>query len=136
MKRHSIAAWAATCLVWTCVLLTAPASYGHHSVSGQFDPTMKITVSGVITKIDWVNPHIYVHVDVKDDKGNVVPWQFETAPPAFMRKAGLTSKKLMGDGTPVTILGYPARDTTKQVGWILKITYADGHFYQLSADRQ
>ena len=42
----------------------------------------------------------------------------------------------MGDGTPVTILGYPARDTTKQVGWILKITYADGHFYQLSADRQ
>ena len=136
MKRHIIAACVAVCLALTGYLATIQATFGHHSVSGQFDPSTKITVKGVITKIDWVNPHIYLHVDVTDDKGNVVPWQFETAPPAFMRKARLTSKKLMGDGQPVTILGYPARDATKRIGWILTITYADGHHYQLSADRQ
>ena len=124
------------CLAATGLLLAAPASFGHHSVSGQFDPSTKITLNGVITKVEWVNPHIYLHVDVKDDKGVVVPWQLETAPPAFMRKAGLTSKKLMGDGQPVTILGYPAREGTKRLGWILKITYADGHYYELSPDRQ
>ncbi len=135
MKRHIIAACVTACLALAGYLATAPATFGHHSVSGQFDPSMKITVKGVITKVNWVNPHIYVLLDATDEKGNVVPWQFETAPPAFMRKAGLTSKKLIGDGQPVTIVGYPARDTSKQLGWILKITYADGHFYELSPDR-
>ena len=60
----------------------------------------------------------------------------ETAPPAFMRKAGLTSAKLMGDGQEVTIVSYPGRDATKQIGWILRITYPDGHYFQLSDDRQ
>ena len=116
-------------------LASVPASFAHHSVSGQFDTSQKVKLTGVISKVDWINPHIYVHLDVKDDAGNMVPWRLETAPPAFMRKAGLTSAKLMGDGQEVTIEGYPARDGTQHLGWILTITYADGHFYQLSGDR-
>ena len=116
-------------------LASVPASLAHHSVSGQFDTSQKVKLTGVISKVDWINPHIYVHLDVKDGAGNMVPWRLETAPPAFMRKAGLTSAKLMGDGQEVTIEGYPARDGTQHLGWILTITYADGHFYQLSGDR-
>jgi Family of unknown function (DUF6152) len=117
----------------TCIWTATAAA--HHSVAGQFDPSQQIKLVGVISKVDWVNPHIYVHLDVKDASGTVATWRLETAPPAFMRKAGLTSAKLMGDGQEVTIEGYPARDGTQHLGWILTITYADGHYYQLSAGR-
>ncbi len=112
-----------------------PAARAHHSVSGQFDVSQKIVWEGVITAIDWINPHIYVHLDVADEAGEVTSWRLETAPPAMMRRGGLTKEMMLGDGEPVVIEGYPGRREGQNMGFIQKITYSDGHYYLLSADR-
>ena len=102
----------------------------HHSVPGQFDMSKPVTLKGVITKIDWINPHIYVHLDVKDGSGTTSTWALATLPTAMMRRAGLTRETLQGKpGEEVTINAVPARDGSKQLGWINKITYADGHSF-------
>lgn len=111
----------------------APSS-AHHSVAGQFDIHTMVTVSGVVAKVDWVNPHIYLHVDAKDAEGQVARWRLEGGPVAMMRKAGLSKAILEGQGETVTIYAFPARDGTPHLGFIQKITYPDGRFYQFTAD--
>ena len=80
----------------------ASSVWGHHSVSGVFSGEKPFEVTGVITDVEWINPHIYLHLNVTDETGNVTEWQLETAPTAFMRKAGITKAMLMGDGEPTT----------------------------------
>ena len=102
----------------------------HHSVPGQFDMSKPITLKGVISKVDWINPHIYVHLDVKEANGTTNTWALATLPTAMMRRAGLTKKTLQGKpGEEVTINAVPARDGSKHLAWINKITYADGHSF-------
>ena len=113
----------------------ATAAAAHHSVAGQFDVSERVTLNGVISGVDWINPHIYVHLDVEGPDGETVTWRLETAPPAMMRRAGLTSAMLMGDGGPVEVLAMPARRENENMAFIQKITYADGHYYLLSNDR-
>ena len=103
----------------------------HHSVPGQFDTSKPMTLTGVVSNVNWINPHVYVHLEVTEDNGTVV-WKLGTAPVAMMRKANITKEKLSGaPGERVTIVAYPARDGTKHLGWITKITYADGTFFLL-----
>ena len=111
----------------------APAVLAHHSVAGQFDTSKPITLKGVVSKIEWINPHVYVYLDVKDDEGSVTTWALSTLPTAMMRRAGLTKESLMGKaGEVVTVTAIQARDGTRHLGWISKITYADGHYHQLA----
>ena len=118
----------------TIVVMAASAS-AHHSVSGQYDSSKPLTLTGVISKVDWINPHIYLHLDVKDKDGAVTSWTLSTLPTAMMRRAGLTRETLQGKpGEIVTITAIAARDETKRLGWISKITYADGHHVQLGRD--
>jgi hypothetical protein len=117
------------------ILAAATAAFTHHSVSGQFDTTKTVTVTGVISRVDWINPHIYLFVDGKDPSGAAGQWAMETVPTAMARKAKLTKDMLAGkQGETITVTGHPARDGRKSA-WVIRITYADGHFYQLSADR-
>ena len=102
----------------------------HHSVPGQFDVSKPMTLKGVISKVDWINPHIYIHLDVKDAGGTTNTWALATLPTAMMRRAGLTKETLQGKpGEEVTISAVPARDGSKHLAWINKITYADGHSF-------
>jgi ABC-type transport system substrate-binding protein len=110
---------------------TVAAAAAHHSVPGQFDTSKPTTLTGVISDIDWVNPHIYIHLDVKEADGTVNKWSLGSAPPAMLRKANLTKAKLMGAGEVVSIVVYPARDGTKNLGWLTKITYPDGRVLTL-----
>ena len=104
----------------------------HHSVPGQFDLSKPMTLTGTISKVDWINPHIYVHLDVKSDKG-VTTWALATLPTAMMRRSKITKASLTGKpGETVTIRAVPARDGTKHLGWINKITYSDGRYLQLA----
>jgi hypothetical protein len=122
-------------LAAVAVLSSGPPAFTHHSVSGQFDTTKKVTITGVITRIDWVNPHIYVFVDGKDESGVSGQWALETVPTAMARKAKVTKETMAGKpGETVTIIGHPARDARKSA-WLLRISYSDGRFLQLSADR-
>ena len=109
------------------------AAYAHHSVAGQFDSTKRAHLTGKITAVEWINPHTYIHLDVKDDKGEVASWRLESLPTAMMRKAGLTKEMIMGDGSPVTADAILSRDT-EHVAWVMKLTYADGHYYQLAGE--
>ena len=122
------------CWVALLVMLAAGSSVStHHSVAGQFDVTRTITLSGVVTKVDWMNPHIYLYLDARDESGAVTSWALETLPTAMMRKAGLTKDHVAGkSGEVVTVTARPARDGRKNA-WILRITYPDGHYYQLAS---
>jgi hypothetical protein len=103
----------------------------HHSVTGQFDMSKSLTLTGTISKVDWINPHPYVHLEVKEPSGRARIWALSTLPIPMLRKAGLTKEALAGKpGERVTIVVMPARNG-KDLGWITQITYADGHYYRL-----
>jgi len=119
-------------LAVVAVLATASVLSAHHSVAGQFDESKSVTLKGVISKVDWVNPHIYLYIDVKDGN-DTVTWSLGTVPTAMARRAGLTKESISGKvGEVVTIDCIPARDGTKHLGWVNTITYADGHKIELS----
>ncbi|HEY2590534.1 MAG TPA: DUF6152 family protein [Steroidobacteraceae bacterium] len=113
---------------------TAPIAAAHHSVGGEFDSHRQVTLSGVVSQVEWANPHIYVHFTVKEPSGAITEWRLETVPVAMMRKAGLTKARLLGNAENATVDINPARDGTQHMGYLLKITYADGHHYQFGAE--
>jgi hypothetical protein len=118
-------------LISAAIVVTAAATLlAHHSVPGQFDISKPVTLKGVISKVDWINPHIYVHLDVKEPDGTTNTWALATLPTAMMRRAGITRESLQGkSGEEVTINAVPPRDGSKHLAWINKITYADGHSF-------
>jgi DNA/RNA endonuclease YhcR with UshA esterase domain len=115
-----------TALTAAAALMTAGAAYGHHSFQAQFDIDKPLTLKGTVTKVEWINPHVYVHLDVKDDKGAVTKWAFETLGPGRMRAEGM-SKQTFGIGKVVTLKGYAARDGSKNLGFLRQVTFDDGH---------
>jgi hypothetical protein len=124
-KRLALAAIAA--------LAAALPLIGHHAVSAEFDSGKVITLKGVVSKVDWVNPHIFIYLDVKDDSGKVTTWRLQSAPPMFFKGSGLTKEKLV-DGNEATVTAFPAKDGTDAFGFLLKLSYADGHFYNLGGN--
>ena len=119
----------------TLTLLLAPLGVSaHHSLAAEFRTDNPIEITGVITDMEWINPHSYLFLDVTDEAGDVVSWHLELLPTSMLRKAGLTKELMIGDGRPVTVRIHTARDGTATLGYILKITYADGHYYQLAAE--
>ena len=105
----------------------------HHSVPGQFDMSKPLALKGVISKVDWINPHIYIHLDVKEPNGTTNTWALATLPTAMMRRAGLTREAVQGKpGEVVTVAANPARDESRRLAWVNRITYADGHTIQLT----
>jgi hypothetical protein len=112
----------------------AGAAVAHHSVAGQFDATKRTTITGVVSKVDWINPHVYIHMDVADEQGEVTTWQLESLPTAMLRKAGLTSEMIKGGGQKVTAVAIMARNGTPNLAWLLNLTYEDGHEYQLAGE--
>ena len=105
-----------------------PAS-AHHSTTAQFDVTHRMTLTGTLTKVDWVNPHIQVVMTAKE--GSNPEWRFESNPPAWFRRVGVSradfSKAI---GQTVTVEGNRAKDGS-QYGYLVKITYADGSSLEL-----
>jgi hypothetical protein len=122
-------------LLATCAALAVgTAARAHHSVAGQFDAAKRTTLTGTITKVDWINPHVYIHMDVADERGTITTWRLESLPTAMMRKAGLTSELIKAGGQKVTANAILARDGTQHLAWVLNLTYEDGHEYQLAGE--
>jgi hypothetical protein len=115
-------------LALCATLLAAGTARAHHSPSSIFDMANKVTVSGTLTQVEWVNPHIAIYIDVKKADGTGVDnWKFESAPPSWLRRVGVNSadfKKAIGQ--TVTVEGNKARDGSPY-GFLLKITFADGN---------
>jgi hypothetical protein len=110
----------------------ASAADAHHSLAGQFDVNRSFHVSGVVTRVDWVNPHVYVHVDVKSPGGGTVAYRFESLPVAMMRKSGLSKQTLLGKGETVEIDAHPARDGTRTLGYLVQVKFPDGREVQFA----
>jgi hypothetical protein len=98
----------------------------HHSVTAEFDTSKSFSVSGTITKLEWVNPHVYIYVDATDDKGNVTPYSFESGPPGNLRRTGVL-KTMFTVGDVVTIDAEVAKDGSKHLGHLKAVHFADGH---------
>jgi hypothetical protein len=108
--------------------LAALPSWGHHSIDAEFDRNKPVTVTGTVTKIDWLNPHIWIYLDVKDASGKVVKWQFEGGPPNALRRSGWTRTSLK-EGDKVTITGIRAKveaGLSATTGNAQSVTLADG----------
>jgi hypothetical protein len=114
-------------------LLQGPA-VAHHSLAGEFDTHKTLVLTGVVSQVQWVNPHVYVDINVTDASGQVADWHLECVPVAMARKAGVSMKMLMGDGRPVTVDVYPERNGTPRLGFLARITYSDGHHVQFIED--
>ncbi len=119
-------------LPWALVVLAAPLAQAHHSLSGQFDTNRSFRITGVVSRVDWINPHTQVYVDVKQPDGSLVTYKLESLPVAMMRKSGLSKSELLGDGRPVEIDAHPARGDTPHLGYLLHIKLADGREIQFS----
>jgi hypothetical protein len=104
----------------------------HHSVTGAFDPDDHFEIAGRIVEVEWVNPHVYIHMEVTDAEGDRQMWALETAPTQFFRNAGVSKAMLEGDGQMTTITGIRGHDKSQFVGFISRITFADGRFIQVT----
>jgi len=121
--------------LWVALVIGAAmpiAAVAHHSITGQFDMNTTLQLEGVISRVDWVNPHIYIYFDVADG-GSKVNWKLETLPVAMLRKAGIKKEMLM-TGEVVNMAISPARDGTAHLGFILNIKFPDGRKFQFSRD--
>jgi len=121
-------------LRWAAVAALACALplIAHHSFSAEFDSGKTLTLRGTISKVDWVNPHIFVYLDVKDDAGKTTTWELQSLPPLFFRGSGLTKDVLLSNKQEVTVTANPAKDGTRAYGFMTKLSYADGHVFSMS----
>jgi len=104
----------------------------HHAFTAEFDGSKTVTFRGVVSKVDWVNPHIFIYVDVKDDAGKTTTWELQSLPPLFFRGSGLTKDLLLSNKQEVTVTANPAKDGTKAYGFMTKLSYPDGHVFSMS----
>lgn len=122
----------ATRTVWLAAWAVPAAALAHHSLSGQFDTARSFDITGTVSRVEWVNPHTYVYVDVKQPDGSLLTYKLESLPVAMMRKAGLSKGDLIGDGRPVAIKAHPARNGTATLGYLLHLRLPDGREIQFS----
>jgi hypothetical protein len=107
------------------LLFTSLPAIAHHSVQAEFKINNKTTMTGVITRIDWINPHTYFYLEAKDPNGDVQKWTGESYPTGFFHRAGIT-RNMFNIGDTVTVVMFLAKDGTKNYGWIHTMTLPSG----------
>jgi len=123
MKRRSSTQHAALALTAVLVFATIPAR-AHHAFAAEFDVNRPIKLRGTVSKMDWINPHSWIHIDVKGADGGVVSWAIEGGSPNVLLRLGFT-KDALPAGSEIVLEGYQAKDgSNRGVGKVL--TFADG----------
>lgn len=105
-------------VAWLAVIGGGPA-LAHHSVPGSFNVDKVIVIKGTVSKIDWINPHIYIYLDVKAKDGTVTTWKVETLPTNHMRRAGINKADILAEAKAgeVTVHAY-AGTTSSCLLWM------------------
>jgi hypothetical protein len=94
------------------VLPAAAPLLAHHSFAAEYDAKKPFEMKGTITKVDWMNPHVYFYIDVKDESGKTANWAFEMGPPRLLERGGW-KKNTMKEGDEVIVAGTLAKDGGK-----------------------
>jgi len=115
------------------VFLVPVVALAHHSYTAEFDTTKPIKLSGVLTRVEWANPHIWLYLDVKDDSGKVTNWGFSASPPGMLQRRGITKNSLkLGD--VLTISGHRAKDGSNNASGNV-VTFPDGRDARIGQDQ-
>ena len=107
-------------------LMCASIALAHHSFAAEYDGEKFITLKGVVTKVDWQNPHMHFYVDVTNPKGEVEKWKFEGFPPNMLVRQGWTKDETMKPGDHITVSAWLARNGEK-LAHSREITWDNGH---------
>jgi uncharacterized protein DUF6152 len=121
--------------VLLCGLVLAGPLWAHHSVQAQFDIHKTISVSGTVAKMEWINPHSYLTVNVKDADGKVQKWAFELGGAAALRRSGMSRADRGGlkPGDQVTVTALAAKDGSNG-GFLQELKISDGRVYKFTTD--
>ena len=108
-----------------CVMAAAMPAMAHHAFGGEFDPNQPVLLKGKVTKVEWVNPHAWIHVEVRKPDGTREVWMIEGGSPNSLLRRGVT-KEALAVGTVIVVDGYQARDHRLLRANGRNITYPDG----------
>ena len=114
--------WLAGFLLSACVAVLPLCA--HHSFSAEYDDSKPVKVSGVVTKVEWQNPHIWFYVDSKDESGKVTHWAFSGGAPGQLMRRGIY-KDVIQPGMTVNVDGFRAKDGSNNANGA-KVTFPDG----------
>jgi Family of unknown function (DUF6152) len=113
------------------VVMAAAPVWAHHSFAAQFDDKAPVTIKGTLSKMEWLNPHTWIHVDVKEPDGKVVTWAIEGATPNSLLRRGLRQSDFP-NGVELEVHGYRAKNGTP-VASGEKLLFTDGRNFYLGA---
>lgn len=114
-------------LVLLGAMVAVAPIYAHHSFAAEFDASKAVRVTGVLTKVEWTNPHAYFYLDVKDDSGNTVNWACEGGAPNTLSRRGF-KREAIKLGDTFIIDGYPAKDGSHLID-ARRVTLGDGRSF-------
>jgi hypothetical protein len=105
------------------LLNTAPV-FAHHAFAAEFDAKRPVKLRGMVTRMEWINPHAWIHVDVKDADGKVTGWMIEAGTPNTLFRRGFT-KNSLAVGTEILVDGYQSKDGSNRANG-RDVTFPDG----------
>ncbi len=111
-------------LTGIALLVSTPSLDAHHAFAAEFDATRPVKLRGMITRMEWINPHAWMHLEVIDESGNVQNWMIEAGPPGALVRRGW-SKNSVRPGTEVLVEGYQATDGALRANG-RDVTFPDG----------
>jgi Family of unknown function (DUF6152) len=113
------------CAFGAALALAAAPVAAHHAFGGEFDANRPVLLKGPIVKVEWVNPHTWIHIEVKKPDGTTEMWMIEGGSPNSLLRQGIT-KNSLPIGTEIVVDGYQARDHSLKRANGRNITYPDG----------
>ena len=111
-------------LIGALMLMSAAALSAHHSFAAEFDANQPVQLKGTVVKVEWINPHTWIHLDVKKGDGSMERWMIEGGTPNTLLRRGLT-KNSLPEGTELVVDGYKAKNGSNRANG-RDLTFTDG----------